>query len=264
VIVVGALVWDQIARARLADALRNEARVRFCERLSELVTLVEEGLASAIVVDRRDRDGSSTLPGVRRIRDEFPSIPVVLYCALSPDASREVLDFARAGVDQLVLQGVDDLRTPLRGAVLAAQDHVSARAWLAELEFLVPANVMPFFRYCLEHARRDLGVEEVAEALGVHRKTLVDRLNAVQLPLPSSIISWSRLLIAARLLEDPGRTVEQVALLLDFPSGTSLRNMMKRYTGLRSREVRENGGVQCVLHAFKRELAATTAGRAKE
>jgi hypothetical protein len=58
--------------------------------------------------------------------------------------------------------------------------------------------------------------------------------------------------------------VEQVALLLDFPSGTSLRNMMKRYTGLRSREVRENGGVQCVLHAFKRELAATTAGRAKE
>lgn len=61
-------------------------------------------------------------------------------------------------------------------------------------------------------------------------------------------------MIAARLLDDPGRTVEQVALMLDFPSGTALRNMFKRYTGLRTSEVRQNGGVRCVLHAFKKEL----------
>lgn len=263
-IVVGALVRDQVARARLTEALRGEARVRFCERLSELVTMVEEGLAAGVVLDRRDVDGGSTLSAVRRIRDEFPSIPVVLYCALSPDASRDVLDFARAGVDQLVFQGVDDLRTPLRSAVQAAQDLVSAKSLLLQLESCVPTNIIPFLRYCLEHARRDLTVEEVAAALGVHRKTLVDRLNAANLPSPSSFISWSRLLLAARLHSDPGRTVEQVALLLDFPSGPSLRNMMKRYTGLRPGEVRENGGVLCVLHAFKRELAAAAAGQARE
>ena len=67
--------------------------------------------------------------------------------------------------------------------------------------------------------------------------------------------------MAARLLEDPGRTIEQVALKLDFASGTALRNMFKRYTGLRTTEVRENGGVRCLLHAFKRELAAVSAGR---
>jgi AraC-like DNA-binding protein len=264
VIVVGALVWDQIARARLSEALRQEARVRYCERHSELITLVEQGLATAIVLDRRDRDGGSTLPSIRRIRDEFPSIPVVLYCALSPEASREVLEFARAGVDQLVFQDVDDLRTPLRGAVQAAQDIVSAKSLLGDLEPHLSPNVIPFVRYCLEHARRDLTVEEVAGALGVHRKTLVDRLSASSLPSPSSIISWSRLLVAARILEDPGRTVEQAALMLDFPSGSSLRNMMKRYTGLRSGEVRENGGVRCVLHAFKRALAATAAGQRRE
>jgi AraC-like DNA-binding protein len=139
-------------------------------------------------------------------------------------------------------------------------DHSSALALATELERLVPANLLPFLRYALEHSRRDMSVEDAAAAMGIHRKTLVDRLRAACLPSPRAIIGWARLLMAARLLDDPGRTVEQVALQLDFPSGTALRNKFKRYTGLRTSEVRENGGVRCVLHAFKRELAATAAG----
>lgn len=259
--IVAALVWEQTARARLNDALRDQAKVRFCDRQSELLALVEHGVAGVVVLDMRDVDGASTLRSVRRVREEFPSVPVVLYCALAPTTSRDVLDFARAGVNDLVLRGVDDLRTTLRGAVQSALDHCSAKGMLGELRPLVPPSVEPFLRFCLENGRRNLTVEEVAIALGVHRKTLFDRLNAAGLPSPSLIIAWARLLTAARMLEDPGRSVEQVALLLDFPSGTSLRNMMKRYTGLRSGEVRENGGVRCVLHAFKRELTATSAER---
>jgi AraC-like DNA-binding protein len=262
--IVGALVGEQTARARLAEALRHQAAVRFCDRQGELLTLVEHGLASLAIVDMRDRDGISTLSTVRQIRDQFPSVPVVLYCVLSPDSSRDVLDFARAGVNDLVLRGVDDLRLTLRSAVQTALDHCSAKAMLEEIEPLVPANLLPILRYCLENGRRNLKVEGVAVALSVHRKTLRDRLNAAGFPSPSSLISWCRLLVAARMLEDRGRSVEQVALLLDFPSGTSLRNMMKRYTGLVSSEVRENGGVRCVLHVFKRELAAAAAGPVRE
>lgn len=257
--IVAVVVADQVARARLTEALRHDATVRFCERGSEALALVETGLAGVVVLDRRDRDGTSMLGLVKRIREEYPSVPIVLYCGLTPDASRDVLSFARAGVDQLVFQGVDDLRGPLRAAVQASLDHASAQAWLAELAPHVPVNVVPFLKYCLEHARRNVTVEDAATALGVHRKTLSDRLNAAHLPSAGSFISWSRLLLAAKILEDPGRTVEQVALLLDFPSGPSLRNMMKRHTGLRSLEVRENGGARCVLHAFKRELAAAAA-----
>lgn len=260
--IVAALVRDPTARARLADALRLDATIRDCARLSEVIALVETGLARIVVADHRDYDGSCTLPGIRRIREEFPSVPVVMYVPLSNQLSSLLLEYARIGVSQLVFQGVDDLRTPLRAAVHAALDHASALSLMEELEPLVPAPLLPFFRYCLEHARRDISVEDVASAMGVHRKTLVDRLRAAGLPSPRAIIGWSRLVIAARLLDDPGRTVEQVALKLDFPSGTSLRNMVKRYTGLRTSEVRQNGGVHCVLHAFKRELAAgATQGR---
>jgi len=257
-VIIAALVRDGTARARLVDALRLDATVRSCSRLSEVLALVETGLASIVVADHRDYDGTSTLQGIRRIHEDFPSIPIVMYVPFSSETSGMVIDYARAGVSQIVFQGVDDLRTPLRNAVNAALDHASALAAGAELEQLVPSNVLPFLRYCLEYARRDISVEHVASAMGVHRKTLVDRLRAAGLPSPRAIIGWSRLVIAARLLDDPGRTVEQVALMLDFPSGTALRNMFKRYTGLRTSEVRQNGGVRCVMHAFKKELVASS------
>lgn len=260
-IVVAALIWDPVARARLTEALRPDGLLRWCSQGSELTALVDAGLASLVVLDRRDRDGTSTLPLVRRIRQDYPSVPVVLYAKVSAESSRDVLEFARAGIDQLILQGVDDLRVLLRNAMELALDRASAKALLPELAPYVPASVMPFVEYCLEHARRNLTVEEVAYALGVRRKTLADRMSAARFPAPSTVIGWCRLLVAARLLEDPGRSVEQVALQLDFASGTALRNMMKRYTGLRSGEVRENGGVRCVLHAFKRALVAAGAGR---
>ena len=42
-----------------------------------------------------------------------------------------------------------------------------------------------------------------------------------------------------------------------------MRNMVKRYTGLRPAEVRENGGMRCILYAFKREIGAIAANGGK-
>jgi AraC-like DNA-binding protein len=259
--IVGALLWDSATRARLAEAARGKAHLRFCDRQPELVALVENGLADVVMLDARDSAGASTLATVRRLKAGFPSIPIVLFCTLTPAISREMLEFARAGVNDLMLRGFDDVRSTLQAALAHAVEHSSLSELLVELETLVPANVLPMIRYCLENGDRPLTVEDVAGALNVHRKTLVERLGSAGLPTPSSMIAWCRLLVTARLLEDPGRSAEQVALVLKFPSSTSLRNMVKRYTGLRTGEIRQNGGARCVLHAFKRELAARAEAR---
>lgn len=253
---VAALIWEKVARARLAESLRGQSAIRFCEHRSELVALLASGAVGALVVDKRDSDGKSTLHLVRRVRSAFPALPIVLYTALAPDASRDVLRFARAGVNDLIFRGVDDTRAALRGALQAAADDCLAKLALSEIEPLVPANVLDIVRYCVENARGDIGVGEVAAALSVHRKTLVNRMRAAGYPPPSWLISWGRLLHAARLLD--GRSVTQVATLVGFPTGTALRNMMKRYTGLTTTEVRRHGGMRCVLRVFKRELAAAS------
>ena len=69
------------------------------------------------------------------------------------------------------------------------------------------------------------------------------------------LAAWARLLAAAWLLEDGGRSVEQTAHLLSFESPNALRNLLKRHTGLRPIEVRENGGLRCVLALFRAALA---------
>lgn len=259
--IVGALVWDITSRARLAEAVRGWGHLHVCDRPSQLLALAENGLVEVAVLDMRDPWGNSTLQTVRTLTEDFPSIPVLLYWTMSSFASREVLEFAKAGVSELVLRDVDDDRGLLQGALRDASNKRSASEILDELSPLVPPHVAAMIRFCLENGRRALTVEDVAAGLNVHRKTLVDRLRAADLPSPSTVIAWCRLLLSAKALEDPGRSVEQVALMLDFPSGTSMRNMVKRYTGLRTGEVRENGGLQCVLHAFKRELQGAGARR---
>ena len=94
--IVAALVKDPVSRARLTDALRSEATVRNCQRLIEVLALVEQGLATIVVLDHRDYDGNAALPMVRRLRDEFPSVPVVMYLSMAAVASGAVMDYARS------------------------------------------------------------------------------------------------------------------------------------------------------------------------
>ena len=74
-----------------------------------------------------------------------------------------------------------------------------------------------------------------------------------RMPAPSVLVSWCRVLHAAVLLSTTTRAVDHVARLLDFQSGTALRNMFRRYTGMRPGEVRGSeqlGAVLAVLRAL--------------
>ncbi len=252
--IVATLVYDPLARARLVEAMRDQAHIRMCDRALEISELVRSGIANMVVIDFRDRLGESTLPLVRELRDEFPSVPVVLYCSLRPENARHVLEFARAGVNDLILRDVDDLGLTFRQALADAEEHCTAGYVIEQLWTGPPHPVLNLMRACLERGRRALTVRELAKELGVTRKTLADWTRAASFPPPEAVISWCRLMVCARLLEDPGRSVSQVAMLADFPSSTSLRTMLRRYTGLRPLEIRENGGLRCVLHAFKQAV----------
>jgi AraC-like DNA-binding protein/tetratricopeptide (TPR) repeat protein len=220
-----------------------------------IVALVTDPRVRVVIVEPRDAAGTPVSPLVRELRRGYPSISVLACCALSGDTSREILDMARAGVHALLLRGIDDGRLATQAVLPSAQAICIASVAMGELSPLLPPEVQPFVHFCLENAGRSIRVEEAASALGVHRRTLVHRLAQAGLPAPSAIIGWCRLTLAARLLEDPDRRLEHIAVALDFPSASALRNMLRRYTALRPQEVRQNGGLTCVLDLFKCTLA---------
>jgi AraC-like DNA-binding protein len=132
----------------------------------------------------------------------------------------------------------DEHTAVLRGILRVADQARVAQLVLHQLGDRLPPRIRPLVEYCVTHPEDAHSVEEVASTLGLNRKTLVNRCRAEGFPAPRNIIAWCLLLLAAGLLATPNVTVEQIALQLNFPSATALRNMLKRRTGLRPSDLR--------------------------
>lgn len=254
--VVTALVLDRETRLRVREALDGRAAVRFCQRAAEAYATVRDERTAAAILELRDIDRVSTVPLIRRLRTEFPLTAVIAYSSMHQATAQEILAAAHAGANGLVIRGFDDIGVALRSAISAGEDDAFARRAIAGLEDLVTPATRAILEYCLVNARHAPSVTSLATALGLHRKTLMNRLSGAGLPAPYALIGWCRLLLAARLLEDGGRPIERIAMTLGFPSAPSLRNMMRRYTGLQIREVRDAGGFECVLQCMRRAIIA--------
>jgi AraC-like DNA-binding protein len=249
-----ALVIGARSRARIRGGLTGRADVRFCDLRRELVPLSASVQPSAVIAEPRDRAGDDVSPAVTALRRGMPTVPVIAYFADDRVSSGDILAMARAGVHDLVRAGFDDVSGALAAVLASATAACAAAAVRTELERMVAPDAWPFVSYCLARANGPISIRAAADALGLDRRTLVRRLERAGLPPPRRIAGWCRVIVAIRLLEEPIYTLEQAALRLDFPSGTALRNMLVRYTGLRPREIRENGGIRCALHVFRREL----------
>lgn len=264
---VVALVADRVLRARIAEAARPAGCAVFCERVADVLPAVEavgarHARVGAIVLEPRDRDGvpCDALVGVLRAR--LPAAPVLAYCSppggVSGTPSDEILRMARAGVSGLLLRGVDDAGAALRHALVVARDDCAARLVMRELEPVLPRPARAVVEHCVLHGREPLTVAGVAAALGVHRKTLVLRLRAAGLPEPRAVLAWIRLCLVAHALDESGVSIERIAMDFGYPSAPALRNLCKRLTGLRLSEIRDGGGLTCVVRLFTRTLDRTT------
>ncbi len=253
---IAALVTDKVMRARLAGALDGLADVTFHEQAFELTEAVSILRPTAVIIQLRDRHAAAMVPTIRLLRAKFPSIPVFAYVQLSCEGVHDLVEAAQAGISDALVYEVDDSSFALRRALARATAIAVEERVLAEIRPLVPASLDQCFTYCVHHTDRPLSVSALARALDVHRKTVVHRLSTAGLPAPSVIIGWCRLMQAASRLEDVGRPVEQVAYELDFPSGPSLRNMLKRYLDLPLIDIRERGPVDCALAGFRRALTS--------
>jgi AraC-like DNA-binding protein len=252
-----ALIAGKLERLRIATAVRGHATVHFVGTTAELAARLGDAraLPVAMIVEPRDCDGRSTSDIVRQVSTAHSAMAIVGYCHAGYEHSRDILELAAAGAHELIFHGIDDSGVALRSVLSSAAQACAASQIMRAIASDVPAPLLPLFEFCLAYPGRATSVQAVAQVLGVHRKTLVNYCEKASLPPPGQVLSWCRLLLVGHLLETPGRTVEGVALRVEFASATALRNMLRRYTGLRPQEVRERGGLRCVVDAFRRSLS---------
>lgn len=260
--VVLALVVGAAERARICGALRGRYAVQCVERIAELRTLTTDRRAIyGVVVEARDVDGVSTAEAICLIHTMRPDIPVVGYCRAGIAHSNDVRSLALAGVHELLFHGIDDTGTALRDVLAMARQASVGEIVASALTPMVPERLWPFVRHVTAHPAESQRVAEVARALGHHRKTLVNHCAQAGLPSPQELLAWCRLAVIGHLLGISDCTIEAISLQLDFPSDTALRNLVKRYVGMKASEVRAGGGLPVVVAAFERAVIASRVAR---
>jgi AraC-like DNA-binding protein len=261
-IVVG-LVIGASERARITSSLRARAmEIVFVDRIAELSEAVKQARLpiAAIIVEVRDADGRAVHEIVHDLHAGGTGTPLVAYCRPGAEHSSDIRALVLAGAHQLLFHGIDDAGIALRFILDAAQQASVGERVAEQLMRVVPPKLAAFVSHVTRYPATQR-VSDVAESLGYHRKTLVNHCAQVEFLSPHELLCWCRLAVAGELMASSHRTIESISHQLDFPSDTSLRNMMKRYTGLKASEVRERGGARCVVAALRRALPATVASR---
>jgi AraC-like DNA-binding protein len=207
----------------------------------------------AAVIDLHDY-AQPTFDALRQFRTRHRSTAMILYVAVPPVPAHEVFEAGRFGFDAIIVAGHDDAPRAIQEVI----ERAMARG-VGELLRPVVGGASSVARDAtlavVARAFEHLTPESLARLLGVRRRALTERLAEAGLPAPQRLIAWGRLIMAARLLEDPDRKVDAIALTLDFPSGSAFRNACQRYLGCTPNEARERGGAGYVINTFAAQLA---------
>ena len=251
---VAALLASPLAEARLSAAVGSKTELLVQHTVDDHVAVVRHGGVTLSVVEVSSATGAAHVSAIRTLRSRFPSVPVLAYCAALAGSSRLILEAARAGATALLLRDFDDSPHSLREALRHTRRAAIGERVYRELVPHVDASARPFLRYAVDHAADRVDVRHAAADLGVDPATLGNRLNRARAPSPHKFLTWVRLAVAAELLSDPGRSAQQVALELDFPSGAALRNLFDRYVSATTEQIKQHGP-DVVLGELKTVLA---------
>jgi len=96
--------------------------------------------------------------------------------------------------------------------------------------------------------------DDLARIFGVQPPTVTKWCEALRLPPPRRLQLWLRLLLAAQLLEDAGRSIHGAARAAGYATDRSFRRALQEVVGKNPRELRAEGAFDGVLAALNADL----------
>lgn len=246
-----------VERIRVDAAGEGSYQALHRDSIEELVQDLKSNRATAVLVSITRCDDRARV-GVAAMVREFPRVPTVaLLTQLDHNAPQAVLSLGSSGIRQLV-----DVREPagwreLRSFLLTMRGEDIQRLALSQLALDLSGattDCWRFFEALFVAPPRVSTVRALARQLGVLPSTLMSRFFRAQLPAPKLYLSTARLVRAARLFENPGYSVANVANHLDYSSpqsfGRHVRTLM-RITALQFRDRYDGEGM---LQHFREAL----------
>jgi AraC-like DNA-binding protein len=243
---------DHVDRAG-AGLYRTVHRESISDVLSDLRT---KRIGAVLLSASRCRDGE--LPRTRRVIRDFPGVPAVVLLSGNRNISPgHLLALGNCGMEQLVdvrePGGWTALRDVIAQAAVRERDELAIQELLNEVEG-APDDLVRFLRALFGGFSVPRTVRDLARNLGVLPSTLVSRFYRAQLPAPKRYLALAGLVRAARLLENPGLSIADVAAHLDHSSPQSFARHVRIYLGMSAAEFRRTMDGEATMRRFRDEL----------
>lgn len=196
---------------------------------------VELGVADPLL------EGTPGAHGIERMRNLFPSLPLIVYTPLSPDVARLLLQLGHIGIREAVIERHDDHPQRLGDILVSEAAHAVSRRLINAIGDLL-AGCPGELRWAIEAVLREPAavqrVKALADRARMDRRTCLRWFAKAHLPPPSVTLTALRVVYAHRLLQDPGYTVEDVATKLGYAQTRSFAQNVKEVLGLTPGELR--------------------------
>ena len=189
---------------------------------------------------------------------EFPRIPAVaLLSEFELRAPQAVLALGQCGIKRLV-----DVRhaagwRELRGTLMADTGDAGQRGVLGQLAIDlagVSADCWQFFETIFTCSPRLGNVRLLARHLDVTASTLMSRFFRAGVPTPKRYLAMARLVRAARLFENSGFSIANVANHLDYSSPQSFGRHVRTLLDITAGEFRERYDCGTMFARFRTDL----------
>lgn len=255
----------QLASSRLSpyQVLPEPYTARILEEWEEVFELAPEmPPSSVVVIDCTPTDGAPASARTCELLVTFPSISVVAavpLLATHPAIIRELLD---RGVSEFLDLDLDCSPVLAVRRFREARGRPFSRRVDTSLSRYVSADARTLIRAAAQVAVAGGGAAELAEVFGVAPETVGSWCADAGLPPPRTLQAWMRLLLAATLLEERGRSVASIARHCGYSSDRSLRRALNKFVGTDARSARQGSTFEVVAAEFSSALFVTReAGR---
>jgi AraC-like DNA-binding protein len=252
-----ATVLTPSERIRIDAAGEGSYRALHRDTVAEVVQDLKTNRASAVIVSVARCDHYQRASVAALVR-EFPRVPTVaLLTQVDRTTPQAMLSLGSTGLRQLVDVREAEGWRELRSFLITARGADMQREAIAQLAIDltgVPGDCWRFFESLFLVAPTVSTVRELADGLHVLPSTLMSRFFRARLPAPKQYLALARLVRAARLFENPGFSIANVANHLDYSSPQSFGRHVRRLMRLTAMQFRERYDGEGMLGHFRHTL----------
>ncbi|MDQ3557277.1 MAG: helix-turn-helix domain-containing protein [Gemmatimonadota bacterium] len=249
---------DPLFRERLRRATRNMFEIRFVLGWDALFDAVRTSLPSGIVVVdpyHASRAGERLATQTGSLLRNFPSATVVAALEARPGWFHDVRTLGEWGVSEVLDSAAENTHLAILERLRSARGRPLRTLLERGVRLSLPGRGRAILDAAVETVATGEHARDLARTLHVSRDTLLRWCHLSGLPVPRRLLLWMRLLLAAEMLDNPGQTVDDVALACGYSSDDALRSAFRSTMRMKPSELRAEGAFRATSAAFLEEIA---------